>query len=147
MVPRLHIRLLSVAVMVMYMFTVIGFDVHMSSESGRAYLEPLFAGISCEDIHPDYPCHHCDGHCCGGHDCDGGEDSCLEDEDCCSDNIGVLTLTGTDHQSDDFHAPAVTAVAVMAPSQVLSRPDFSRLPGAFRAPPRSALSRFCILRV
>ena len=143
----LHIRILSFAVMVMYIFTVIGFDVHMSSESGRAYFEPLCAGIDCETIHPDHPCHHCAHHCCGSHHCDGDEDSCLDDEDCCSDNIGVLTLTGTDHQSYDFHAPAVTAVAVMKPAQELSNPDFLRIPDSLKAPPRSALSRFCILRV
>lgn len=143
----LNMRILSFAVMVMYMFAVTGFDVHVSSESGRAYFEPLFAGIACEDIHPDHPCHHCDGHCCGGHDHDGSEDRCLEDEDCCSDNIGVLTLTGTDHQSCDFSAPAVTVVDVVAPSKDLYSPDFPRLPGHFKAPPRLTLSRFCILRV
>ena len=140
-------RILSFAVMVMYVFTVIGFDVHMSSESGKAYFEPLYAGISCEDIHPDHPCHHCGDHCCGVHDCDGGEDGCLEDEVCCSDNIGVLTLTGTDHQSCDFLAPAVTALAVITPAQGLSGMAFPVHSGVFRAPPRSALSRFCILRV
>ena len=75
-------RLFSVLLLSWYLFTVAGFDVHRSCECGRLFIKPLFAGISCERIHPDVECP-------GEH-----EGHCEDEEDCCTDSIYQILLTG-----------------------------------------------------
>lgn len=77
----------------MYLGAVAGFDVHSCSDNGHVYIEPLIAGISCDDIHPDTPCN--EGHGAGCH--------CHDGEDCCSDSIEVLQLSGDNTRA--VHVP------------------------------------------
>lgn len=123
-----------------YLLSVLGFDVHSCGDNGRIYIEPLFAGISCENIHPDTPCHH---HCCGC--CDG-------EEECCSDIIAVLDIAG-DGSGVSVQVPAPDFMPVIAPSAVSvfsNVPvcvEFGRICSCPPDPPDDLLSLLCVLRV
>lgn len=90
-------------VLCLYLVTVTGFDVHSCGDNGRVYIEPLFAGISCSSIHPETPCHH------HGHDC------CKGDEECCSDRIAILSITG-DGSDCQFYLPLSEIVEAVLPA-------------------------------
>lgn len=131
-------RISAILCVLLYLAAVVGFDVHFCGDDGRVYVEPLFAGISCETIHPDSPCHHFDCGCCDG------------DEDCCSDSIAILQLTGDGSDC---------AVVVPGPFAVQAAllPELTSVPVRIAAlkirasnphdPPPPALSRLCVLRV
>lgn len=134
-----------------YLFAVTGFDIHRCSCSGMTYIEPLFAGISCNEIHPDFHCchhneteeHSCHGkceHCSGYQDKDG----------CCTDEIEVIILSGFETGQDcvpHFSAPSVILSSGIEGPVLLSRfssPGASRyLPGG---PPGQILHLDCIMR-
>lgn len=121
-----------------YLLSVLGFDVHYCGDNGRIYVEPLFAGISCERIHPDSPCHdHCR--------CDG-------DEECCSDTIAVLDIAG-DGSGVSVQVPAPDQMPAIAPSSISVYSNPSAYAGSGRiysyppGPPNGRLSLLCVLRV
>ena len=87
---------------VWYCMSIIGFDVHTCSESGRSFVTSSILGTECEDIHPE---HHHHDHCCSG--CDDHTSSSDEDrvstEGCCTDDIKVLVLTGSNTNDGHRH--------------------------------------------
>ena len=126
-------------VLCLYLVTVTGFDVHSCGDNGHIYIEPLFAGISCSSIHPDTPCHH------HGHDC------CEGDEECCTNRIVILSITGdgSDCQLDlplpeMVEALMPACINVPEPYSVRCAPenDYSPPP-----PHRPEPAFLCVLRV
>lgn len=84
-----------------YCMSIIGFDVHTCRESGRSFVTSCIVGTECEDIHPE---HHHD-HCCSG--CGNHESSsegeCVSSDECCTDDIQVLVLTGSNTNDGHRH--------------------------------------------
>ena len=100
------IRMLSALIAIWYCVSIIGFDVHTCSGSGRSFVTTFVNGMECQDIHPGYGCneHACSGHCCSGHEADEYESETEISSSCCTDDVQVLLLTGcrTDEgQNDD----------------------------------------------
>ena len=134
----------SVLVAIWYLIAVVGFDIHNCSDNGRVYIEPLIAGISCDDIHPDTPC-GC-GHCheAGCH--------CHEDEDCCSDTIEYLQLSGDNTQIS--YVPDVAVISLFTNVPISKEQSYtdnrSIILMAETAPPGTMspdILDYCVLRV
>jgi len=146
MTAKVLIRIQALVFLLFYMMAVSGFDVHRCSDDGHVYVEPLFLGISCHDIHPDSSCCHC-SHC----ESDAQEEhhGCEEDETCCSDVIGVLTLSGVDNQYVlSVPAPEMVLVSVVCPPVEEILPfNFQKDGFAYRYSPEDYLSLNCVLRV
>ena len=149
------IKFASALFLAVYLAAVAGFDIHNCSDNGKVYFEPLFAGISCEDIHPDTPCHHhhhdCD--CPESCHCDECEEccGCDEDEDCCSDCIGILTFCGENHSYFPSLSFVAAFQALVADPAASVCDASSRLVSSTRdlssRPPGDILFRNCVLRV
>lgn len=142
-VKMLH-RIVAALLLCWYLYTVVGFDVHRCCDSDNVYVESLVAGISCEDIHPDVPCHHHhhDACCCG---------NCAETEDeDCENEIGRLELPGC---GDDgtVEVPAPVQMICFIPETVtpFSVPVslHAACSACTNAPPAPDLSLLCVLRV
>lgn len=135
------VKLVSILTALSYMVAVGGLDVHADHESGRVFVRLLSMGIACEDIHPDSPCHH--------HHTEGCEDQ----EDCCSDDILVLSMPGDECHSDDivplpamsFHAVPASFAYVFAGQPFRTECPASLLPRG--VPPEPSLHKICIMRV
>lgn len=135
------VKLVSILTALSYMVAVGGLDVHADHESGRVFVRLLSMGIACEDIHPDSPCHH--------HHTEGCEDQ----EDCCSDDILVLSMPGDECHSDDnvplpamsFHAVPAFCADVFAGQPFRTECPASLLPRG--VPPEPSLHKICIMRV
>ena len=84
----LAVKICSVLLVLWYLMSVIGFNVHTCSGEGHSFVTTFIDGVTCADIHPE---HHCDDehHCCEAE----------EHDDCCTDDFQVLSLTGL--MSDD----------------------------------------------
>lgn len=160
-------KISAVLLVVWYCMSIIGFDVHTCSGSGRTFVASCISGMTCEDIHPE---HHCDHHsCCGTvrqeaddqHDCTGSGDGChcltLKAKSCCSDDFQVLLLTGNrtddEHRHYDFchcgHCPCVEAFC----SDILPSYPQDKFMSSLRIPDkgliagRELLSRINIWRI
>lgn len=81
---------------VTYILALAGFDMHVCGDNGQVYVESLLCDVSCQALHPEAPC-HCH-ECCCSHcsvpDCGSG---CVDEDDCCTDFLDVLTVC-TDKQ-------------------------------------------------
>lgn len=95
------IKMLAVIMTIWYSMSIIGFDVHTCSGSGRSFVSTFIEGLTCEDIHPEQSCSHVsccpESHeehsCCGNHHHDGFETAFVA-RSCCSNDYQVLQLTG-----------------------------------------------------
>ena len=95
------IKMLAVIMTVWYSMSIIGFDVHTCSGSGRSFVSTFIEGLTCEEIHPEHSCSHiscCHAEhetqsCCGDHH---QEDKgfVIAARSCCSNDYQVLQLTG-----------------------------------------------------
>ena len=93
--------LTAILMVVWYLLSVIGFDVHTCSGSGETYIATVASGFTCEDIHPGphgMSAHH-EHSGCG---CCHSEKSETTDTEqgfdtnpCCTDDFQVILLTGT----------------------------------------------------
>lgn len=98
---KMFVKYASVLLVLWYSLSIIGFDVHSCKSTGEVFVASLATGVSCEDIHPDHSCkshggccgHHETESCCSGHEI-GRADSHVAKEDCCSNDLQVLQLTG-----------------------------------------------------
>ena len=88
---------------VWYSLSVIGFDVHTCSGSGRTFIATVISGTDCEDIHPGHvksPCR-----CCHHNEDDTDSDGeGIGTRPCCSDDWQMIVLTGvrTSEEHDHF---------------------------------------------
>lgn len=96
-----YMKYLSVMMAVWYCLSIIGFDVHSCIKTGERFVTSAISGVECNDVHPEHSCHDHDG-CCAHH-----SESChhegesIEDSQCCTNDIHVLsveTLTSSDNQ-------------------------------------------------
>ncbi|MCM1177298.1 MAG: hypothetical protein NC308_08150 [Clostridium sp.] len=93
MMKQTLIKCLSGLVALVYVLSVLGFNVHSCAESGEMFVAPLFEGATCHDFHPEHHCHaECCGHHPGMHECCGG--ASMSGNACCSDDLFLLSLTG-----------------------------------------------------
>lgn len=119
----LLIKLSALLMVLWYSMSIIGFDVHTCSGSGKSFIATFVSGTECDDIHPDHVCgkgtcqakaHHegcCEAHSCAhgcsDEDCDGVK---IMNKSCCTDDYQVIMLTGV--PSDDhgfrYEAPCFT---------------------------------------
>jgi len=122
MMRNVLIKVVAVLLAVWYSMSIIGFDVHTCSGSGRSFVASFVEGMTCEDIHPEHVCspesccaeaqesHSCCGHshhdqeCVIDHsDCLYCDGSAIKAESCCSNDYQVLVLTGTLTSDDHRH--------------------------------------------
>lgn len=75
---------------VWYSLSVIGFDVHTCSKSGRTFIATVVSGTACEDIHPDHLKSACS--CCHHHSDDASKG--IDRKPCCTDDWQYIALTG-----------------------------------------------------
>lgn len=136
-------KVLAAVTILFYVAATVGFDIHTDSEHGRTYIHSLLSDLSCESIHPDTPCcHHHDGEC-------GCEDrGCEDDEDCCSDDSEQLDAPGlvSHHAFINTDFTVIPATPSMEPAPAICRKANSNA-DICKGPPRSLLSKNCILRV
>lgn len=85
------IRMLSALIAIWYCVSIIGFDVHTCSTSGRSFVTTVVNGLDCQDIHPEYGC---DGHACCSHKTCRHDGEAGFSSSCCTDDVQVLLLTG-----------------------------------------------------
>ena len=89
----------AVLLVVWYSLSVIGFDVHTCSGSGKTYIATFVSGFTCADIHPEHANAGC--RCCDSHKEDTSS-SRLDRKPCCADDYQVILLTGVRvSQQDD----------------------------------------------
>ena len=156
---KMFVKYMSALLVVWYSLSIIGFDVHSCRSTGEVFVASLAGGITCEDVHPDHSCKahgNCCGHagkaCCGHREdgCSGHQEkSCcghqehqpdcqVAKQDCCSNDLQVLELTGvyasSERSADNDHADGhVLDVDLMAETRVpsMQRPllTFLKHPG------------------
>ena len=87
----------AVLLVLWYLLSVIGFDVHTCAASGETYIATIATGFTCEDLHSNRhnheECHSC---CCSHHDDEKEEESAqsLDKKSCCTGDFQVISLTG-----------------------------------------------------
>ena len=104
---KMFVKYVSALLVVWYSLSIIGFDVHSCNTTGEVYVASLAGGIACEDVHPDHSCvhhgtccsHHHENSCC--HNKNHYSDSSISDQDCCSNDLQVLQLTGVVMSEDE----------------------------------------------
>ena len=120
-----------------YLLSVNGIDVHFDLEHGRTYVVSGFFASDCESIHPH-------SHC------SDSEADCLDDEECCSDDLrAVLSQSDGSDCQPEIPAPAFSFVAACRPVAAPAVSGAVRVERFRRPPPDpvGACSRFCVLRV
>ena len=98
---NLFMKYVSVMMAVWYCLSIIGFDVHSCIRTGERFVTSAISGVECIDIHPEHSCHD-HGGCCARHsESCNHEGESIEDSQCCTNDIHVLsveTLASSDHQ-------------------------------------------------
>ena len=86
-------KIVAVLLLVWYSMSIIGFDVHTCSGSGKTFIATVISGTDCEDIHPEHEKSPC--RCCHHDDCKKrSEEEGLSTKPCCSDDWQMIVLTG-----------------------------------------------------
>ena len=119
---------------VWYLCAIVGFDIHTDHLHGRVYVVPMFAGLSCEAIHPEEACHcHVSG-------------ECDEDEDCSNEMEYISIVDTCPLLSVDF-TPVFSWSRVVGTDEALCGSSRRSSDGFGPATSREILSDICILRV
>lgn len=118
-----------------YLFAVAGVDVHHCDDNGKSYLALPVLGLSCESVHPHEECTE---------ECHG------DDDDCCSDTIFRITISGDDLKAVSL-APLFQQMtaSVIRPVIDLTEPVSPSISAteSVSAPPGIILKKYCVLRV
>ena len=134
---RSILSLFSALMCVLYMFAVVGFDIHIDHHCDHIYVVSLLNSIDCESIHPDDDCLCCEHH--------HGESGC-DGEDC--DNIiEALDCAGTPVHSVLCVQPAVIPSFIGVASLVQNPVFASQSCASAPTPsPGGLLSLICVIR-
>ena len=102
--------LTAILLVVWYSLSVIGFDVHTCSGSGKAFIATVVSGTGCDDIHPEHNAPCCE--CCQSESSlkDGSRDGDIHTKPCCTDNWQVIALTGVRTSKEEILANYLPAV-------------------------------------
>ena len=138
------IKCFAAFVMVLYIVSVCGLNVHTCSHTGHTYVTFLFEGTDCQTIHGE---HHHACECCGHHH----EHSCSDENGCCHNESVQLFLAGDDDysQTHHFNVPqvqmAIPAIPVVCDVARAAAPAF--IGTCHSRPPvvPDILSSFCVL--
>lgn len=133
----------AVMVLMMYVLSLGGINVHSCSHTGETFVTFLAGGISCQEIHPSHHHHHHEGcHCCEEHDCDGSDG-------CCSNDSRMLLVADADnHHVEHIQAPLVAIAAVSAPVCVAASLLHAESSVSYAVPlPDSLRPLFSVMRV
>ncbi len=109
------IKILAIMLTVWYSMSIVGFDIHTCSGSGRSFVVTFIKGLTCEDVHPEHSCNKAS--CCGGShsadlcsDCHSDHSDCpfcdgmsVKAKSCCSNDYQSLDLTGIPVSQDHEH--------------------------------------------
>lgn len=105
---KMFVKYASVLLVLWYSLSIIGFDVHSCKNTGEVFVASLAGGVTCEDIHPEHSCKShggcCDHHaanCCDHHHASEKSDCQVAKEECCSNEVQVLQLTGVPGSDND----------------------------------------------
>ena len=88
----------AVLLVLWYLLSVIGFDVHTCASSGDTFIATVASGFSCDDIHPEHHSHKTCKSCCECHHHEQEPDESSASfgvKSCCTDDFQVIALTGT----------------------------------------------------
>lgn len=151
---KLVMKYVSAVMALWYLVGIMGFDVHSCTATGDVFVQPVLAGVTCDDIHPEHDCGDhgsCCGHdrsCCHSHGQKSetalSEDSSLE---CCTNEIETLDVSGVqsarsfhdDDKCDCGYCPCVEPV-VSAQVYLSASAVFYKIPDSWVAvPERQAL--------
>lgn len=132
----LNVRnIFAVLMLFCYFFAVAGVDVHHCDDNGKSYLALPVFGMSCENVHPHDECTE---------ECHG------DDDDCCSDTIFRISISGDDVKTISL-APLFSQVpaAVTTPVIEITEPVASSIfaTDSVSAPPGTILKKYCVFRV
>lgn len=140
-------KIVAALLVIWYSMSIIGFDVHTCSGSGRSFVVTFVEGLTCEEIHPEHSCDKpsccADAHgCCQSQGCThshSGDVSRISTKSCCSNDYQVLALTGTSLDDKDNernvchcgHCPSPILPNVEMPDNILAsgRIFFSKVSG------------------
>ena len=128
-------NILSALLLFTYLLAVAGLDVHHCSDSGKSYLVLPALGMSCECIHPD---DECPEECCG------------EEDDCCSDTIFRISVTGDSPANASFtpvYSQLDFGIIQIAPSIDVPSPAETACLISSGNPPGTFIIKYCVLRV
>lgn len=129
--------LATLLLVVCYVLSVNGIDVHADHEHGRTYVVSGFFASDCESIH-------------SRSHCPDSEETCLQGEECCSDDLRtVLSQSDGSDCQPEIPAPEFRFAAICHPVAALAVSRAVRVERFRRPPPdpAGACSRFCVLRV
>lgn len=128
-------NIFAVLMLFCYLFAVAGVDVHHCDDNGKSYLALPVFGMSCESVHPHEECTE---------ECHG------DDDDCCSDTIYRISISGDDIKTISL-APFFSQVpaSVIGPVIEISQTVAPSIPvmHSVSAPPGTILKKYCVLRV
>ena len=96
----MFVKYASVLLVLWYSLSIIGFDVHSCKSTGEVFVASLAGGVTCEDIHPEHSCKS-HGGCCDHHHASEQSDCQVAKEECCSNEVQVLQLTGVPGSDND----------------------------------------------
>lgn len=151
---KLVMKYVSAVMALWYLVGIMGFDVHSCTVTGDVFVQPVLAGMTCDDVHPD---HDCAGHgsCCGhSHSCCHShgqksettlsDDSSLE---CCTNEIEVLDVSGVqsarsfhdDDKCDCGYCPCIEQVVSISVYQSASNVLYKIPYSGIAVPERQAL--------
>ena len=128
------LSLVSALVSALYLFAIVGFDIHIDHHCNEVYVVSLLASLDCESIHPEDECHCCDHH----HGAD---------EDDCDNLVEALEFAGDPAQTVLSLSPAVTpSFGASVPGLAASLSAGVSFVPAPSSSPGGLLQMICVMR-
>lgn len=102
----------AVVLVLWYSLSVIGFDVHTCSGSGKTFIATIISGTGCDDIHPEHNAPSCK--CCqkATAQLEDYDDCDLRTKPCCTDDWQAIALTGVRVNKDETSSESAISVRI-----------------------------------